>query len=71
MKTDTSNYNNQYPGPNEGEIFDGDWNSDDYDPDYSEDIGIRCQACYGTGLDRYEDVDCMTCWGEGVVYGSI
>lgn len=67
-----SNYTTVFFEPNEGEIFEGDWNSDDdYDADYSEDIGIRCQTCYGTGLDRYEDVDCMTCWGEGVVYGSI
>lgn len=46
----------------------------DPDEDYFEELkeaqGIRCQFCYGTGLDRYEDVDCMTCWGDGVVYAS-
>lgn len=33
--------------------------------------GTRCQSCYGTGMDRYEDADCMNCYGEGVVYESI
>lgn len=46
----------------------GDWSEDWYE---EEDPGIRCQACYGSGLDRYEDVDCMNCWGEGVVYGTV
>jgi len=27
----------------------------------------KCSACFGTGLDRYEDVDCMNCYGDGVV----
>lgn len=35
------------------------------------DLGTRCQACYGTGLDRYDDVDCLVCWGEGVLYGNV
>lgn len=47
----------------------------DYDDDYFEDLkeapGIKCHACFGTGLDRYEDADCMECWGEGVLYGCV
>jgi hypothetical protein len=26
-----------------------------------------CPGCFGTGLDRELDSDCLTCWGEGVV----
>lgn len=26
-----------------------------------------CHACFGTGLDRYEDADCLECWGDGVL----
>lgn len=29
--------------------------------------GTKCPACYGTGLDRYEDVDCLNCFGDGYV----
>jgi hypothetical protein len=29
--------------------------------------GKPCAACFGTGLDRELDADCLTCWGEGVV----
>lgn len=29
--------------------------------------GTKCNACYGTGLDRYEDVDCLNCFGDGYV----
>lgn len=29
--------------------------------------GTKCPACFGTGLDRHEDVDCIDCWGEGYV----
>lgn len=32
-----------------------------------DDIPIKCNACFGTGLDRHEDVDCIECWGEGYV----
>jgi hypothetical protein len=32
-----------------------------------EDTPIKCNACFGTGLDRYEDVDCIECWGDGYV----
>lgn len=44
---------------------------DDYFENLDYTTGSRCQSCYGTGLDRHEDVDCLTCWGEGVVYGTI
>lgn len=47
----------------------------DPDEDYFEELkesqGTRCQACHGSGLDKHEDVDCMNCWGEGVVYGNL
>jgi hypothetical protein len=26
-----------------------------------------CPACFGTGLDRELDSDCLNCWGDGVV----
>ncbi len=32
-----------------------------------EDHLIPCNACFGTGLDRELDSDCLTCWGDGVV----
>lgn len=32
-----------------------------------EDHFKPCAACFGTGLDRELDADCLTCWGEGVV----
>lgn len=28
---------------------------------------IVCPYCKGTGLDRYLDSDCMTCWGDGSI----
>ena len=27
----------------------------------------QCNYCYGTGLDRELDADCMICWGDGFV----
>lgn len=43
----------------------------DSDEDYFEELvegdGLRCQACYGTGLDRELDADCLECWGDGWV----
>ena len=35
-----------------------------------EEDSVICNACYGSGLDRYEDADCMTCWGEGTILVS-
>lgn len=26
-----------------------------------------CASCFGTGMDRELDADCLTCWGDGVV----
>jgi DnaJ-class molecular chaperone len=26
-----------------------------------------CPACKGTGLDKWEEYDCETCFGEGVL----
>lgn len=70
-RKETSNLKTVFYEPNEGEIFEGAWSTDDlYDEDYADDLGTRCQACYGTGLDRYDDVDCIVCYGEGVLYGN-
>jgi hypothetical protein len=39
------------------------------DDDYFENLEIAsgkpCNYCYGTGMDRLEEVDCMVCWGDG------
>jgi hypothetical protein len=32
-----------------------------------EDFPIKCNACFGTGMDRYEDADCLNCFGDGYV----
>lgn len=32
-----------------------------------EEESVTCNACYGSGLDRYLDADCMNCWGEGTL----
>jgi len=38
--------------------------------EYSDDMAIgftetSCNACFGTGMDRDLDVDCMKCYGYG------
>lgn len=59
----------------EGNLFD--YDRDDYTnwtlPWYDDEVdpGFECPACFGSGLDRHEDVDCMNCWGEGRVYGNL
>lgn len=30
-----------------------------------------CPRCHGTGLDRYEEDECATCFGEGVLPPSV
>jgi hypothetical protein len=47
---------------------DGYWLSDDLEDylEYEEPL-TKCNACFGTGLDRNDDVDCLVCWGDGVV----
>lgn len=38
------------------------------DEDVQELIDTKpCHACFGTGMDRYEDADCMNCYGDGVI----
>jgi hypothetical protein len=67
-----SNYN--YPDSIANDYFDTGMlidEDDDYFEVLKEDTGLRCQSCYGTGLDRYEDVDCLNCWGEGFLYESV
>lgn len=41
----------------------------DYEEDFDdwEDTPIKCNVCFGTGLDRYVDADCMNCAGDGYV----
>lgn len=34
---------------------------------YLEEFATTCNACFGTGLDRKLDADCMVCWGEGSI----
>jgi hypothetical protein len=41
---------------------DGEWITPD--PVY-----VRCSACRGTGLTRYEEDECDECYGEGEVPG--
>lgn len=44
--------------------------ADTFELQYSGELyedGTKCSACFGTGLDRYEDVDCIECWGDGIV----
>lgn len=45
--------------------FDDETLLDELEAEFDE--GTKCNACYGTGLDREEDVDCMVCWGEGYI----
>lgn len=35
--------------------------------DYDDEPIKPCPACFGTGLDRELDSDCLDCWGDGVV----
>ena len=38
------------------------------DEDVQELIDTKpCHACFGTGMDRYEDADCLSCYGDGVI----
>lgn len=41
------------------------WYDNEVDP------GFECPACFGSGLDRHEEVDCLNCWGEGRIYGTV
>lgn len=74
---DMSNYNSNNAAPMTWSSNDGEWpainavEDDDYFDSLYDGFGVRCQACYGSGLDRDEDADCMTCWGEGFVYRTV
>jgi len=39
----------------------------DFLEDYEFEDSKPCPACFGTGLDRELDADCLDCWGDGVV----
>jgi DnaJ-class molecular chaperone len=34
---------------------------------WDEEEGVECPDCKGTGLDRDEIYDCLTCYGEGII----
>jgi hypothetical protein len=40
---------------------------DEFLSDYEFEETQPCPACFGTGLDRELDSDCLNCWGDGVV----
>lgn len=38
------------------------------DTEFGEELDAKpCHACFGTGMDKYEDADCLICWGDGVI----
>lgn len=64
-----SNYVSYEPDvfyPDEFEDEDLETVYDDYELDYIY-IEIKCPACFGSGLDRELDSDCLKCYGDGVV----
>jgi hypothetical protein len=66
MTENSSNFNLAEPVDNEEEYYSLPFDpEEDYFEELKEAQGTRCQACFGTGLDRYEEVDCMSCWGDG------
>jgi hypothetical protein len=72
MIENSSNYNLENSAVNEEEYYFLPFTpEEDYFEELMEAQGVRCQACYGTGLDRYDDVDCLNCYGEGFIYASI
>lgn len=38
--------------------------------EWDESPTVTCTECKGTGLDRDEIYDCLTCFGEGVIVDS-
>lgn len=58
------------------EEFDNEW-SDEYFDEESEfleefefeedETFTKCNACFGYGMDRNVDADCLVCYGEGYV----
>jgi hypothetical protein len=42
-------------------------NEEEFLEDYEFEETQPCHACFGTGLDRELDSDCLTCWGDGVL----
>lgn len=49
------------------EIFYDGYYEDNFSEWYEVEEGQKCQACYGTGMDRDYDTDCLSCYGEGYV----
>lgn len=59
---------------NSSEVEIVDYDSEDFEDESEfleeyefDDLMKPCPACFGTGLDRELDSDCMNCWGDGVV----
>jgi len=42
-------------------------NYGDYYDNYEEDA-YKCPQCKGSGMDRYEEFECIHCFGEGYIY---
>lgn len=64
MTLDSSNYEtSELDDLDSEELYDDSEFLEDYE---FEDLK-PCPACFGTGLDRELDSDCLTCWGDGVV----
>lgn len=42
---------------NYSDVYD-EWDKAEEDP---------CPSCNGTGMDRWEEFECETCWGEGYI----
>lgn len=40
---------------------------EDYELEASVEIVTKCHACFGTGMDKYVDADCLICYGDGVI----
>lgn len=64
MKGNMSNYRHHSDVVND--VLD----SEEVNDEVLEELATKCNACFGTGLDRYVDADCMTCWGEGTILVS-
>lgn len=62
MKGNMSNYKHHSNVVNN--ILDNDANDE---AEFLEEDATTCNACFGTGLDRKLDADCLECWGEGSI----
>lgn len=57
-----------WDGPSEGmELIDPVWESNAV----LERSYVTCPRCKGTGMDRWEEDECQTCFGEGQVLNDL